>query len=94
MDSAAVGVPGEETSLLARLTLEQKVRLLTGANAWVLHGEEAIGLRPIVSIARARGSMSCRGQARSPMAAAARVSYGRWRRRRARWALKSCSSIA
>ena len=47
MDSAVVGVGGE-SSLVARLTLEQKVRLLTGADAWVLHGEPAIGLRPLV----------------------------------------------
>jgi len=33
---------------VARLTLEQKVRLLTGADAWALHGESAVGLRPII----------------------------------------------
>ena len=33
---------------MARLTLEQKVRLLTGADSWALHGERAVGLRPIV----------------------------------------------
>ena len=35
--------------LLASLSLEQKVRLLTGADFWSLHGEPAIGLRPIVT---------------------------------------------
>jgi beta-glucosidase len=35
--------------LLAALSLEQKVRLLTGADFWSLHGEPAIGLRPIVT---------------------------------------------
>ena len=34
--------------LLAKLTLEQKVRLLTGADWWALHPEPAIGLRAIV----------------------------------------------
>lgn len=34
--------------LLRRLTLEQKVRLLTGADFWALHAEPAIGLRRIV----------------------------------------------
>jgi beta-glucosidase len=34
--------------LLSALTLEQKVRLLTGADFWSLRGEPAIGLRPIV----------------------------------------------
>ena len=48
MDSAAVGVTGEESDLVARLSLEQKVRLLTGATAWVLYDESAVGLRSIV----------------------------------------------
>jgi beta-glucosidase len=34
---------------LGRLTLEQKVRLLTGADFWALHDEPAIGLRRIVT---------------------------------------------
>jgi beta-glucosidase len=33
---------------LGALTLEQKVRLLTGASFWTTHAEPAIGLRPIV----------------------------------------------
>ncbi|MBZ4486760.1 glycoside hydrolase family 3 C-terminal domain-containing protein [Microbacterium sp. cx-55] len=33
---------------LRKLTLEQKVRLLTGANVWETWAEESIGLRPIV----------------------------------------------
>ncbi|WP_445527884.1 beta-glucosidase [Streptomyces cyslabdanicus] len=36
------------TALLERLTLEQKVRLLTGASLWTLQDEPAVGLRPIV----------------------------------------------
>ncbi len=48
MSTAAVGVTGDESGLVARLSLEQKVRLLTGANSWVLYGESEIGLRPIV----------------------------------------------
>ena len=48
MDSATVGVAGDESALVARLSLEQKVRLLTGHDAWVLHGEPEIGLRPMV----------------------------------------------
>lgn len=35
-------------ALLARLTLEQKVRLLTGADFWSLHDEPAVGLRTVV----------------------------------------------
>src|ERR1700716_4326670 len=42
------GIPGEEARLVAHLSLEQKVRLLTGADSWRLHGESAVGLRPIV----------------------------------------------
>ena len=34
--------------LVARLSLEQKIRLLTGADSWRLYAEEDIGLRPIV----------------------------------------------
>ena len=36
-------------ALVARLTLEQKVRLLTGADFWSLYDEPAIGLRRIVT---------------------------------------------
>src|SRR5215212_6959833 len=35
--------------LLASLSLQQKVRLLTGADFWSLHDEPAIGLRSIVT---------------------------------------------
>ena len=48
MSSATTDIPGEESGLVARLTLEQKVRLLTGADSWLLHGENAVGLRPMV----------------------------------------------
>src|SRR4029077_2352524 len=48
MTGVATGVRGDESALVARLSLEQKVRLLTGADSWVLHGESAIGLRPMV----------------------------------------------
>ena len=48
MSDPAAAIRGGESSLVDRLTLEQKVRLLTGADAWSLHGESAIGLRPIV----------------------------------------------
>jgi len=48
MSGAAPGGAGDEARLVARLTLEQKVRLLTGADGWSLPGEPAVGLRPIV----------------------------------------------
>jgi beta-glucosidase len=35
-------------ALVAKLSLEQKVRLLSGADWWTLHPEPAIGLRPVV----------------------------------------------
>jgi beta-glucosidase len=47
MRGVATGVRGDESGLVARLTLEQKVRLLTGADSWALHGESSVGLRPI-----------------------------------------------
>jgi beta-glucosidase len=55
--------------LVARLTLEQKVRLLTGASAWSLHEEPAVGLRALVV---SDGPTGVRGQAlddRAPSAA-------------------------
>jgi beta-glucosidase len=48
MTGVATGVRGDESGLVSRLSLEQKVRLLTGADSWVLHGESAVGLRPMV----------------------------------------------
>jgi beta-glucosidase len=35
-------------ALVARLDLERKVRLLTGASAWTTHEEPAVGLRAMV----------------------------------------------
>jgi len=48
LEEAASTIRSDESGLVARLTLEQKVRLLTGVDSWALHGESAIGLRPIV----------------------------------------------
>ena len=48
MSSATFDLAGDHAGLVARLSLEQKVRLLTGADAWVLNGEGAVGLRPMV----------------------------------------------
>ncbi|WP_223692736.1 beta-glucosidase [Leifsonia poae] len=49
-ESAAATTPTEAViaGMLERLTLEQKVRLLTGASFWTLHDEPAIGLETIV----------------------------------------------
>lgn len=43
-------VPGmqlEHEELLAKLSLEEKIALLTGADFWTLHGHPGIGLRPV-----------------------------------------------
>src|SRR5438045_9370222 len=48
MSSATTDISEDRSGLVARLSLEQKVRLLTGADAWVLHGAGSIGLRPMV----------------------------------------------
>jgi beta-glucosidase len=45
-------------ALLAKLTLEQKIRLLTGADFWTLHAEPAIGLR---AMALSDGPVGVRG---------------------------------
>jgi beta-glucosidase len=49
MTVVPTGVRGDESGLVARLTLEQKVHLLTGADSWALHGESAVGLRPLLT---------------------------------------------
>jgi hypothetical protein len=38
----------DDASLIAALPLADKVRLLTGADAWRTHGTQALGLRPMV----------------------------------------------
>ena len=48
MTRATTSFAGEDSELVARLTLEQKVRLLTGADSWLLNGEHAVGLRPML----------------------------------------------
>src|SRR6202023_3220565 len=48
MNATATGTRGDESSLLARLSLEQKVRLLTGADAWSLYAINDVGLRSMV----------------------------------------------
>ena len=40
MNATATGTRGDESGLLARLSLEQKVRLLTGADAWSLYADQ------------------------------------------------------
>jgi beta-glucosidase len=65
MSSATVGI-SDESSLVARLSLEQKVRLLTGADSWVLHGESAVRLRPIVMSDGPAGVRGVRFDAANP----------------------------
>jgi beta-glucosidase len=48
MSSDKSVIRGDDSGLVGRLSLEQKVRLLTGADGWRLYGESALGLRPIV----------------------------------------------
>jgi beta-glucosidase len=48
MSSPKSVIRGDDSGLVGRLSLEQKVRLLTGADGWRLFGESALGLRPIV----------------------------------------------
>jgi len=56
----------DEASLVARLDLEQKVRLLTGATAWVLHGEPEVGLRSLVMSDGPAGVRGVRFDAANP----------------------------
>jgi beta-glucosidase len=48
MSSATPAFGGDEVGLVGRLNLEQKVRLLTGADSWLIHAESAVGLRSMV----------------------------------------------
>jgi beta-glucosidase len=66
MESATVGVTGEPTSLVGRLSLEQKVRLLTGADAWVLNGEPVVDLRAMVMSDGPAGARGVRYDAANP----------------------------
>ena len=50
------------------LSLEQKVRLLTGADAWGLHEEPAIGLRRVVTSDGPAGVRGERWDERDPSA--------------------------
>src|SRR3954466_9901383 len=53
---------------LTALSLERKVRLLTGADFWSLHAEPAIGLRPIVTSDGPAGVRGERWDEREPSA--------------------------
>ena len=66
MSSGTTGVRGDEAALVGRLTLEQKVRLLTGADSWHLHGESAVGLRPMVLSDGPAGVRGTRFDSRNP----------------------------
>ena len=66
MSSATVGLPSDEARLVARLTLEQKIRLLTGADSWKLYGESTVGLRPIVMSDGPAGVRGTRFDAANP----------------------------
>ncbi len=66
MTSALDRPSEEESGLVAQLSLEQKVRLLTGADAWTLHGVEEIGLRPVVMSDGPAGVRGTRYDRQSP----------------------------
>jgi len=55
-------------ALVDRLNLEQKVRLLTGADSWALHAEPAVGLRRVVTSDGPAGVRGERWDERDPSA--------------------------
>ena len=57
-----------ERSLVARLSLAQKVQLLTGADSWRTHESPAIGLRPMVTSDGPAGVRGLTKDERSPSA--------------------------
>src|SRR4051795_8740008 len=58
----------ELTTRLSALSLEQKVRLMTGADVWALHDEPAIGLRRLVTSDGPAGVRGERWDEREPSA--------------------------
>jgi beta-glucosidase len=71
IQSAAVTPALDESELAARvasLSLEQKVRLLTGADFWSLHPEPAVGLRRLVASDGPAGVRGERWDERDPSA--------------------------
>lgn len=48
MNATAISTGSDESGLLTKLTLEEKVRLLTGADAWSLYAISTIGLRSLI----------------------------------------------
>ena len=65
MTGAGLFGDAELTRRVGLLCLEQKVRLLTGADCWSLYPEPAVGLRRVVDLGRpARGRRRVLGQAR------------------------------
>jgi beta-glucosidase len=48
MNATAADERGDESDLLTRLSLEEKVRLLTGEDAWSLYAITSVGLRSMV----------------------------------------------
>jgi beta-glucosidase len=48
MNATATDERGDESDLLTRLSLEEKVHLLTGADAWSLNAIASVGLRSMV----------------------------------------------
>jgi beta-glucosidase len=48
MSRAISGIARDDSGLPGLLTLEQKIRLLTGSDSWHVNGESAVGLRPMV----------------------------------------------
>jgi len=66
MTVVPTGVRDDESGLVARLTLEQKVRLLTGADSWALHGESLVGLRSLITSDGPAGVRGTRFDASNP----------------------------
>ncbi len=63
MNGTAIGTSSDEFGLLPRLSLEQKVLLLTGADAWSLNAINTVGLRTLIM---SDGPSGVRGRAFDP----------------------------
>lgn len=94
MNATAIGTSSDEFGLLSRLSLEQKVRLLTGADAWSLNAIDTVGLRTLIMSDGPSGVRGRRFDPRHPSSSLPcpvalgatwdEVLFARWRSRLAR----------
>ncbi|HET9897289.1 MAG TPA: glycoside hydrolase family 3 C-terminal domain-containing protein [Streptosporangiaceae bacterium] len=64
--ATSIHTPASDADLIARLSLNDKVLLLTGADSWSTQGAEALGLRPMIMSDGPAGARGTRLDERQP----------------------------